>query len=254
MPTSFNNNYTELSDVNSGNQFQNGDGINANEMNVALQNTAHFKALTNNTVVRSASIVNGNVIRLVLATKTNTGNVTTTNLDIDISNINGVEKQKTYNNYQTTITNNGNLFSINISVLNSEDNQNYTIVFGDDRFEFIESHEDDGQTFTTETNLLKYPCFVSMINGNENIMINSVATTVSSSYSALLNFLPKFRWISATGFLTGGKIVTGVYLRDNELIVKYIYITGYEGGVVVNESQYTYSSSYFNISTQIKVI
>ena len=92
-----------------------------------------------------------------------------------------------------------------------------------------------------------------MTNGTEEILINSIASASSATFSSLSNFLPRYRWISATGNLSGGKIVCGVYLQTTDILVKYFVIDGFEGGVDVRVEQNTYSSSYFNVSTQIKV-
>lgn len=77
MATSFNNKYTELEDINSGNQLQDGDDILANHMNSALQNTAHLKTLLNNSVVRNVQL-NNNKLVLTLATKGNDDSIAST--------------------------------------------------------------------------------------------------------------------------------------------------------------------------------
>lgn len=46
MPTQWQNQYTDLSNVNNGNELQNGDDILANHVNVALENGAYAKKRT----------------------------------------------------------------------------------------------------------------------------------------------------------------------------------------------------------------
>ena len=43
MPTQWQDQYTDLSNVNNGNELQNGDDILAEHINVALENSAYIK-------------------------------------------------------------------------------------------------------------------------------------------------------------------------------------------------------------------
>lgn len=200
MATAFNKNYTELSNVNSGNQLQNGDDILGNHVNVALQNTAHFKELTNNTVIRSASLSN-NTIHLVLASKSNTGNVVTTNLNIDISNLDGVKQNVTSGGYTSTIYNGGDIVAF--STGDSNDVVYTFRLTSSGAFELEQNiYDPDSGTSTVSTyQLRKYPCFVKIthsVSGAE-VYITTISDTIISSYSSLLNRIPYGVSIQASG-------------------------------------------------------
>lgn len=94
MATSFNKKYTELSTINSGNQIQDGDVIKGEYPTKALQNTAHFKELTNNMVVRNAVIQNNKLILTLAYKGNNNENATVTTLEFDVTDINGVAMVK----------------------------------------------------------------------------------------------------------------------------------------------------------------
>lgn len=223
MATAFNKNYTELTNVNSGNQLQNGDDILGEHVNVALQNTAHLKDLTNNTVIRSASILN-NILTLVLASKTNTGNVVTTNLNIDISNLNGVKAYFSNGGFYGNIINRGN--EVAISVNDSE----YTYEFrvSDDGVEYIyeEYDSESGTTTTYTTNLAKYPCFIKITHSSSNaeIYTNTITDVSFSDYTMLKKRTPFAVSIQATGKFDEAGHTYSVYslkIYDN-----YIEVTG----------------------------
>ena len=113
MPTSFNNNYTELSAINGGNQLQNGDSVLAEHVNGALQNTAHFKELTDNKVIRRAYLQNNKLV-LELATKNNESAVSVVSFEVSNNSLNAVDKVISFGGWTATINNNGNsiLFKI----------------------------------------------------------------------------------------------------------------------------------------------
>lgn len=253
MATAFNKNYTELANVNSGNQLQNGDNILGEHVNVALQNTAHFKDLTNNTVIRSASITN-NILTLVLATKTNTGNTTTTNLNIDISSLNGVKSYVNNIGFYGNIINRGN--EVVISVEDSE----YTYKFrvSDDGVEYIYEIYDSesGTTTTYTTNLAKYPCYIKLTRNDAEIqaeiLINTVGTTGFTTIAGLTRILPINRKISATGYLFTGfigyAIVKGVYITASSITIDFFSV---DPTPTIDSRQYATDS--FTIDAVIKL-
>ena len=63
MPTQWQNRYTELSNVNSGNELQNGDDVLAQHVNVALENGAYVKGIAD-TNANNISTLQGNVSTL----------------------------------------------------------------------------------------------------------------------------------------------------------------------------------------------
>lgn len=208
MATAFNKNYTELSNVNNGNQLQNGDDILGDHVNVALQNTAHFKDLTNNTVIRSASLSN-NTIHLVLASKTNTENVITTNLDIDISNLNGVKRSVSSGGYTSTIYNGGD--RVTISVGDGVDD--YTLRLTRDgtlELQYDSTDPEEGTTTTSTYDLLKYPCFVRLYSSSPimSIFVNTLAPASFSTYQQFLRRVPS----AGTAIQASGRIEFGGHL------------------------------------------
>lgn len=253
MATAFNKNYTELTNVNSGNQLQNGDDILGEHVNVALQNTAHFKDLTNNTVIRSASILN-NILTLVLATKTNTGNTTTTNLNIDISNLNGVKANQGGGGFNGIITNYGSEITLDVA----DSIYTYRFRVSDDGVEYIEEEYDSesGTTTTYTTNLAKYPCYIKMTRTNAEILINTVGRTGFSTVGGLTNILPINRTISATGYLTltgftGYLMVRGVNITASSTIIEYFYVNF--STQTVTTGSYQYATDSFTIDAVIKL-
>lgn len=255
MATAFNKNYTELSNVNSGNQLQNGDDILGDHVNAALQNTAHFKELTNNTVIRSASLSN-NTIHLVLATKTNTGNVVTTNLDIDISNLGGVKQNVTSGGYTSTIYNGGDRVAFSTG-----DSNDFVYTFrltSSGAFELEQNiyDPDSGTSDITTINLLKYPCYIRLGRTDCEILINTIGKGAISNVSSLLDIIPNGRNISATGHFkfsgdTNYKIVKSVNVTPSLIEIGYIQIDFSNSSVTYGA--YSYSPSNFTITGVIKV-
>lgn len=109
MATSFNKKYTELSTINSGNQIQDGDVIKGEYPTKALQNTAHFKELTNNMVVRNAVIQNKKLILTLASKGNNDENATVTTLEFGVTDINAVAMVKSMyingNDWEVSIVN-----------------------------------------------------------------------------------------------------------------------------------------------------
>ena len=58
MPTQWQNRYTELSNVNSGNELQNGDDVLANHVNVALENGAYVKGIADTNATNIGNLQN----------------------------------------------------------------------------------------------------------------------------------------------------------------------------------------------------
>ena len=86
------NKYTELSNVNSGNKIEDSDVIIAEHANVALQNTAHLKTLLNNSVIRDVAIDSANKrMVLTIATKgNNDSSATISTVYINANNVGAV--------------------------------------------------------------------------------------------------------------------------------------------------------------------
>lgn len=254
MATAFNKNYTELANVNSGNQLQNGDNILGDHVNVALQNTAHFKELTNNAVIRSASLSN-NTIHLVLASKTNTGNVTTTNLDIDISSLDGVKRNVSSGGYSSTIYNGGD----RVAFSTGDDEIFYTLRLTSSGVFELEQNIYDPQSGTsniTTINLLKYPCYIRLTRTDCEILINTIGKGAISDVSSLLDIIPNGRNISATGHFkfsgdTNYKIVKSVNVTPSLIEIGYIQIDFSNSSVTYGA--YSYSPSGFTITGVIKI-
>lgn len=86
------NKYTELSNVNNGNKIEDSDVIIAEHANVALQNTAHLKTLLNNSVIRDVTIDSANKrMVLTIATKgNNDSSATISTVYINANNVGAV--------------------------------------------------------------------------------------------------------------------------------------------------------------------
>ena len=242
MPTSFNNNYTELSAINGGNQLQNGDSILAEHVNDALQNTAHFKELTDNKVVRRAYIQN-NKLYLELATKNNTSNVSVVALEVTNDLLNAVAKNVSLlSGWTSSIFNNGNniIFQITGSV------NGYSFTVGRDILTYTHS-EYDGEGVVIESttyNLKRVPCFVKVSNNTPvNLrvaFINLYATKQINSISDLLENIPSGTPISATGYIGSSNVIHSVSFTSTQITFYY-----------ANTSQ-TYSLSDFTITSTLK--
>lgn len=253
MATAFNKNYTELSNVNSGNQLQNGDDILGEHVNAALQNTAHFKELTNNTVIRSASLSN-NTIHLVLASKTNTGNVATTNLDIDISNLGGVKQNVTSGGYTSTIYNGGDRV-----VFSTGDSNAIVYTFrltssGDFELEQNIYDPETGTSTVSTYQLLKYPCFVRLYSSvpTMSVFVNTITDTSFSTYSNFLKRVPTGTAIQASGRIEFNghlSVVVSVTPYSNNLEVNLLRIV--DGEFVYATTSVL--STNINVSVNIKV-
>ena len=94
MPTQWQDQYTDLSNVNNGNELQNGDGILAEHVNVALENGAYAKkkADTNASDISNLGTRTTNVESRVSNLETRTTNVE--------SRVSTLEKKLTLVNFQ----------------------------------------------------------------------------------------------------------------------------------------------------------
>ena len=228
MATSFNNKYTEIANINSGNQLQDGDVVEVNPVNCAIQNTAHLKTLLDNSTIRSATIED-NKLKLTLATKgNNDDNATTTTLYISANDINGLAKRKeTLGGLSVCeIANNtGTTFSILIEKYNNNlslDLETTLLldISGNMRF----SHTDyiGGQTTTKIVSLIKRNFFYKIEFTNGVIYLNCMMDYGTNSISVLKSKLPLNTPISATGYLQDGSTrlaVQAITFTDNDLVI-----------------------------------
>lgn len=243
MPTSFNNNYTELSAINGGNQLQNGDSILAEHVNGALQNTAHFKELTDNKVVRRAYIQN-NKLYLELATKNNTSNVSVVAFEVTNETLNAVAKNVSLlSGWTSTISNSGTTISFQIT--GSVNGYSFTI--GRDILTYTHTEYDGEGTVieTTTYNLKRVPCFVKISNNStanlREAFVNLYATKQISSISDLLENIPSGTQISATGHIPGAsQPIHSISVTSTQITFYY------------SNTSSTYSLSDFTITSTLK--
>lgn len=239
MPTSFNNNYTELSAINGGNQLQNGDGVLAEHVNGALQNTGHFKELTDNKVVRRVYLQKNKLV-LELATKNNESAVSVVSLEVSNDSLNAVAKVLSFGGWTATINNNGN--SILLKVDGSENGYEFNIGRDELTYKSIVYDEESTIVDVTTYNLKRVPCFVKMqggILGDEEIYINLYATKPILSVSDLLDNVPLNFPISATGHISGNNLVYSVSFTSSQITIHY----GNNYEITRNLSDFTITSA-----------
>ena len=228
MATSFNNKYTEIANINSGNQLQDGDVVEVNPVNCAIQNTAHLKTLLDNSTIRSATIED-NKLKLTLATKgNNDDNATTTILYVSANDINGLVKRKETSGGLAVceIANNtGTTFSILIEQYNNNLSlEQETRLLLDISGGMYLSHAEyfGGQTSTKTVSLIKRNFFYTIEFSEGVIYLNCMMDYGTSSISVLKSKLPLNTPISATGYIenNGTRLaVQAITFTDNRLVI-----------------------------------
>lgn len=171
MPTQWQDQYTDLSNVNSGNELQNGDDVLAQHINVALENGAYAKKKAD-TNAGAISTLQGNVSTIQGNVSTIQGNITS--IQNDISSLSGrvttLESRQNIVRHTGSVTYNASNFSL------------YNLIFSNP---FIKFRYARSSSISRD----EYPVFVS-ISANYTATPTSYTTSAYYMSGGQLNSVP----------------------------------------------------------------
>ena len=267
MATSFNKRYTEITNINSGNQLQDGDVVEVNPVNCAIQNTAHLKELTNNMVVRNV-VLQYNKLYLTLATKgNNSDSATTTTLSLEAGDINGLEQVKEIVGsdgftYTTAIRNYGDY--VNIFVYGErydeeeQTTESYSHTIKIDKTSVISETTENGNA--VRWNLRIHPVYLKLeISSGTTLEAYMTLQLPVKNVTDLINlepYVPDKKTISMTGtykhssFGSDICIVAGIQFDKANNKAKIIYHNSSNNSLIesgwIDYSNFTVTSSSIN--------
>ena len=238
------NKYTELSNVNSGNKIEDSDVIIAEHANVALQNAAHLKTLLNNSVIRDVTIDSANKrMVLTIATKgNNDSSATISTVYINANNVGAVGLDVADSVSGTTrsyIYNFGSSFLIS-SIDTNNSNKKNTLNISKNAATLTTGDGTNIKEIDLTTKMYNVKIYGRIRNQSNNEIvgtaeiITNLKLRFTNTIDLIINQIPSIHQVMALGIL---------YVNNETKKVSAIS-RGYNGIVFCDDELYEYSSYY----------